>query len=76
MATVLDRVPVDQISDDARQVQVGRALLTVVAFIFWAIGFAAARAVGGIVWAGVAVRTGWREGRTWTPRSGPRARSA
>lgn len=67
MTAVLDRVPLDRISADAREVQFGRTLLTILAGIFYGIGWLAAKAVGllwrAMAWVGVAVKVGWMEAR-------------
>jgi hypothetical protein len=63
MTAVLHRVPVDEISVQARQARPGRAVLTVIAAVFFSLGWCAAKAMLAVVWAGVAVREGWREGR-------------
>jgi hypothetical protein len=64
MATaLLERVPVDEIGAQARDARPGRAVLTVIAAVFFALGWCAARAVLCVAWCCVAVREGWREGR-------------
>jgi hypothetical protein len=64
---VLDRVPVDRITVEARQVEIGRTLLTVVAGLLFAVGWLAAKAVGviwlALAWSATAVRLGWSEAR-------------
>lgn len=60
---LLDRVQVDDISAQARDVQLGRVLLTVIAAVFWGIGWVAAKSFLAVAWCAVAVRQGWREGR-------------
>jgi len=63
----LDDVMVDQIGADARAADPGRVLLTVIAVVFFTIGWVAAKVLGGlwlaVAWSGMAVRAGWREGR-------------
>ena len=61
--TLAERVPVDQISAQARQARPGRAVLTVIAAVFFGLGWCAARGVLAVSWSCVAVREGWREGR-------------
>jgi uncharacterized protein (DUF697 family) len=63
MATVLDRVPVDEITAEARQVDVGRALLSVFGLVFFAVGWLAGSAVTAVAWCGLAVKAGWLEAR-------------
>ena len=60
---VLSRVPVDQIGAQARQARPGLAVLTVIAAVFFGLGWCAAKAVLAVAWCAVAVREGWREGR-------------
>ena len=61
--TLLDRIPVDDITAQAREVHFGRVLLTVIAAVFWSIGWVTAKAFLAVAWCAVAVRQGWREGR-------------
>lgn len=74
MANVLDRVPLDEISTEARQVDAGKVALTVLAAVLYAIGWVAGKVftivarilvlvVRGAVWAGVAVKVGWNDAR-------------
>jgi hypothetical protein len=61
MTAVLDRVPVDSITEQARRVQFGRTVLAMVAFLLiWA-----GRVAGYLwlvpVWCALAVREGWRD---------------
>ena len=65
---VLERVPVDRISVEARQVHVGRVLLTVLAALFFAVGWVAGKAVLAVAWCGVAVKVGWQEARSGSTR--------
>jgi hypothetical protein len=61
MTTWLDRVPLDTITAEARQVRLGHTLLSLAAFLL--IGFG--RVLGWCwlvpVWCFLAVRTGWRD---------------
>ena len=63
MTTLADRVPLEQISREARQVRFGRILLTLIAAVFFGLGWAAGRVFYGLAWCGVAVRVGWQSGR-------------
>lgn len=67
MTAVLDRVPIDRISAEAREVRFGRTLLTVLAALFFGIGWLVAKAFGlvwvVVAWVGVAVKIGWMEAR-------------
>ena len=62
-----ERMPVDEITAQARTVRPGRVLVGVIAACLWMVGFATAKLFGVLwfagVWAAVAVRTGWREAR-------------
>lgn len=75
MSDVLDRVPLDRITVEARQAKFGRTLLLVLAGLFYAIGWLAAKAFGllwfAIAWAGTAVKVGWADAR-----KGERARGS
>jgi hypothetical protein len=62
--TVLDRVPVDEITEQARAVRPGRTVLTVIAACLFGVGWVTARVFAvlwlSVMWSGVAVREGWR----------------
>jgi len=61
-------VPLDRITAEARQVDVVRTLLTILAALLFAIGWLAARTLGvlwiSLAWSATAVKVGWVEGRT------------
>jgi len=59
--SLLDRVPVDAISDEAQKVRWGRLLLTLLVGLFWLIGWAAGKVFLGLAFCGAAVKIGWRE---------------
>lgn len=61
---VLERVPVERISVEARDVHLGRVLLTVFAALFFGIGWVAAKTFLAVAWCGVAVKVGWQEARS------------
>jgi len=67
MTTILDRVPVERITAQARQVHAGRTLLTMLAGFFFLLGWVAFRVVAvawlALTWCAVAAREGWREAR-------------
>jgi hypothetical protein len=76
MSNVLDRVPVERITVEARQVDVGRLVLTVLAAVLYAVGWSAGKVLGAVwlalAWSGTAVRLGWQEARKPTgDRRGP-----
>lgn len=64
---VLDRVPVERITAEAREVQFARTLLTLIAGFFYAIGWLAGKVLGtlflAVVWSWTAVKVGWVEAR-------------
>ena len=64
---VLDRVPLDRITAEAKQVRPGRAVLLALAGLLYAIGWLTAKAFGlvwlAIAWTGTAVRVGWADAR-------------
>ena len=57
----MSAVRVDDITTQAREVALGRTLLTVVAAVFFAIGWIASTAWLALCWCAVAVRAGWRQ---------------
>jgi hypothetical protein len=66
--TVFERVPVDRINAEARQVHLGRLLLTVLAAFFFALGWVVAKTFLALAWCGVAVKVGWQEARSGAAR--------
>ena len=73
MTTVTERVPLERITREARDVHPGRAVLTVVAAVLFGLGWVTARTLGGVwlvvAWCAVAVRVGWAEGRRGSARA-------
>jgi hypothetical protein len=61
VTTVLDRVPLDQITREARAVRFGETLLRLVVFLLISAGKIAGYAWLVPVWCALAVRQGWRE---------------
>jgi hypothetical protein len=65
--TLLDRVPVDRITSEARQVRFTHTMLTALAGLLWLAGFAAAKAFGvvwfALAWVATAARLGWSDAR-------------
>lgn len=61
MASVLDRVPVDDITAEARSVRFGATLLTLLGFLLFALGWIVSSAWLAVCWCAVAVRAGWRQ---------------
>lgn len=68
MTTVLERVPVDRITTQARQVRFGHTILTIIAAVFFSIGWVVAKVWLAIVWCAVAIQVGWQEARSPAPR--------
>lgn len=69
MATrLLDRVPVDRISAEARQVDLGRLSLTLLVGVFWALGWLAGMAAVGVSFAYASAKTGWQDAHTQAGR--------
>jgi hypothetical protein len=68
LTSIAERVPVEQISEQARQARPGVAVAAVVASVLLGVGFLAARSLSvlwlGTAWCAIAVREGWREGRS------------
>jgi hypothetical protein len=77
MTAILDRVPVDRITDEARKVHFGRTLLTIIAGILYGIGWLVSKTVLGlwrvVAWCAIAVKVGWMEARENSGRSGDTA---
>lgn len=71
MVTV-DTVVLDRITSQAREIRFSRVLLTVLASVFYAAGWVAARTFAlvwlAMTWTAVAVKVGWQEGRKPTPK--------
>jgi hypothetical protein len=57
----------DEINADAAamagRVHIGRLLLTLVAGVFWALGWVAAKAVFVVLWCFAAAKAGWKDAR-------------
>jgi hypothetical protein len=67
VTTVAQRVQLDEITAQARQVRFGRLLATVAAAVFFAVGWTAGRVFFGLAWCGVAVKVGFQAGRAHGP---------
>lgn len=71
MTTIANRRPlpyrVERITEQAREVHAGRALLTLLAGFFFALGWVAFKVCAvawlAMAWCAVATREGWREAR-------------
>jgi uncharacterized membrane protein YedE/YeeE len=69
---LMDGQRLDRITAEARQVQFGRVVLTVLAAVLFGVGWVVARAFGVLwlvaAWTATAVRIGWQEGRKPRPK--------
>jgi hypothetical protein len=67
MTAVLERVPVDRITAEARATHPGRALLTLIAGVLYGLGWLAAKTVAvvwlALAWSFAAVKVGWQDAR-------------
>lgn len=65
--SILDRVPVDRITNEAREIHFGRFLLTVIGGLFFALGWIVAKTFTvlwlAMTWSWTAIKVGWQEGR-------------
>lgn len=63
----LDRVPVDRITREAREIHFWRTVLTLIAGLLYGIGWLTAKLFTGlwlvVAWTVTAVKLGWQEGR-------------
>ena len=60
MTALTERIPLEDINREAAEVRTGRAILTAVAAVFYAIGWLAGRVVPVLMWCAFAVRKGFR----------------
>lgn len=71
--SILDRVPVERITAEARQIQFRRIALTVLAALFYVIGWTVAKLFAviwlAITWSFTAIKLGWEEGRRTDPNN-------
>jgi hypothetical protein len=67
MTAVLERVPVDRITAEAKDIQFWRTVLTVLAGLLYGLGWVTAKTFTvlwrAVVWVGVAVKVGWQDAR-------------
>ena len=71
MAKVLERVPVDKISAEARQIHFARTVLTMITAVLYSGGWVLGKIVNGVrglwmvfvAWPYAAVKVGWKEAR-------------
>jgi hypothetical protein len=67
---VLDRVPIDRIQVEARDVQFARMLLKLLLGLFYAVGWVAGKVSVVVAVAWTAVKLGWVDARKPTGRRG------
>lgn len=71
ISSVLDTVPIERISAQAREVRFWRTVLAALAGLLFGLGWLVAKVFGVLwlaaAWSAVAVREGWREGRRSLP---------
>jgi len=65
-------VDLDRVEAEARDIRPGRALLTVIVGVFYAVGWTAGKLVTGLSFAAAAVKVGWADGRGAPQRRAPR----
>lgn len=67
MTAVLDRVPVDRISAEAKDIHFWRTVLTGIAGLLYGLGWITAKTFTvlwlAMVWVGAAVKVGWQDAR-------------
>lgn len=68
--SLLDRVPVDAIADEAQRVRWGRLLLTLLVGVFWLVGWTAGKVFVGLAYCWAAVTVGWKEAHGMQVRHG------
>lgn len=75
MAIALDRVPVERITAQAREVRFWRTVLTIIAALLFALGWLAFKVLAVLwlaaAWTACAAREGWREARKDQVRRAP-----
>lgn len=66
MSAITDRVPLDTVSAQARQIRPGRTLLALVTGLLFGAAWLAAKSLGllwlSIAWALTAMKVGWQQG--------------
>ncbi|MFJ9114473.1 hypothetical protein ACIRJO_02875 [Streptomyces sp. NPDC102394] len=74
MAVLTERLPVDRITEQARQVKFWRSVLTALAGLLFGLGWLAAKTFALLwlagVWSVTAVKLGWQEARRGPARAG------
>lgn len=71
MTVSLDRVPVDRISSEAREVRFGMTVLTIIAGLLYGLGWLFGKVFivtwHALVWSWTAIRLGWTEAQGISP---------
>ena len=67
MTALAERVQLEEITAQAVRVRPGRVLLTLVAAVFFVIGWLPGRLFLGVAWCAVAVKVGWQAGTAHGP---------
>ena len=68
MTAVLDRIPIEKINAEAREINVGRIVLALLALIPFVLGWLCAAAVTAVGWTWTAFKAGWHEARPPQPK--------
>lgn len=67
LASIFETVPLDRITTEAREVRFGRIILTLLAGLFYGLGWVTAKVFSvswrAMAWLATAVKVGWQEGR-------------
>ena len=71
MTAVLDRIPVEQITADAKKVDVGKAVLSLLALIPFVLGWLAGALSVSVAWVCLAAKAGWRDARAGWVKARP-----
>ena len=67
MTAITQQLQLDEITAQARQVRFGQVLLTVLAAVFFGLGWAVGRFFLALAWCAVAVKLGWQAGAARGP---------
>ena len=67
MTAITRRIELDEITAQARQVRFGQVLLTILAAVFFGLGWVVGRFFLGLAWCAVAVKLGWQAGAARGP---------
>ena len=61
MTSVLERVDVEAINRQAAEARLGLTILTIIAAVFFGIGWITRKFCLSVAWSAIAVREGWRQ---------------